>query len=145
MSPFLPLYFHLLFIHFLFGDGGLLPHPVVLHGSEGNIPGGLLNPLLSEDEHIIVDSNLPYFERFDGALCYNIYVFIFGSNKELDGDNARLCVGIESGWLKGSSFTFRLYQSMKHTHTNLHTYSKTYQTIQGKQYVSHRIANRPFD
>ena len=28
--------------------------------------------------------------------------------------------------------TFCLYQSTKHTHTNLHTYAKTYRTIQGK-------------
>ena len=31
-----------------------------------------------------------------------------------------------------NNFTFRLDQSTKHTHTNLHTYSKTYQTIEEK-------------
>ena len=45
----------------------------------------------------------------------------------------------------GIDGTFRLDQSTKHTHTNLHTYAKTYQTIQGKHYISHQMANRPFD
>ena len=45
-------------------------------------------------------------------------------------------------WL-GAHGTFRLDQSTKHTHTNLHTYAKTYQTTQGNNYISHQTANRP--
>ena len=44
-----------------------------------------------------------------------------------------------------SMTTFRLYQSSKHTHTSLHSYAKTYQTIQGKKTTSHQMANRPVD
>ena len=40
---------------------------------------------------------------------------------------------------------FRLDQSMKHTHTNLHAYAKTYQNTLENSYISHQMANIPAD